>query len=350
MDGTFPIYDPLDKLGPDRPREARPPTEPSAEWTLSQFYAAWVRDSLGIAKDSRTDEEYVLSLKLWAQATGDPPIREITARTFSRFVGKLKLRRKRNGEPLSSSTVHKHWAAIQRLLDRTGPATHRSRDAAGLVEQSVYLKPPKKSLTPKKPHTLETIHRLLEVCWEAPSTEMIEQDVAASVWWRGLILWMYNTGQRIGTAMSVQWESLDDRWLLIRPGQIKGGRGLDIYLNDPAMEAIEVLRRPTGRIFAWRNWPVSKNTLHAHLRGLESLAGLHGFAFGGLRRAFAVECSLLNPMVAQIMMNHRGGGTHLMREHYIGGRPRILAPVLDRLPQPGRAVQRSLFEKHDSSL
>ena len=336
----------------DRPATtaAPAPSKLSPEMTLPEFFAryAWP-DCLAPKGDSvRTRRDYEKSLDYWRVFTGNPALDQIDKRTCSRFVAELSsARHARTGETLAANTVHKHWVNLERLLRWSGPANRQNPEGAAVIDSPPWIKGPRKQKpSPRAGFALDEIQRWLEVL---DTTAKITVPPAARdavgdppAWWRAVILFDYNTGLRPGTLFCIRWEMLAGHWLTVPTGIVKGEDGLRIWLNEPAIRAIEPLRRPAGLVLGWPNWPAAETTFRKQRIRQQASAGIRQLPLYALRRCFSTELAKINPLAAQIMMGHKGLGMQMMIDHYVDPE-QLLGDALARLPQPGRLVQRELF-------
>jgi len=342
---SFPL---LNVIWPDddRPATTAPPGKLSAEMTLSEFFwrYAWP-DCLAPKGDKlRTRKDYEKSLVYWRIFTGDPPLEEIDKRTCSRFLGRLALaRHKRTDQVLAGNTIYKHWVNLERLLRWTGPASRQNPEGAAVIELPPWLRGPrKKKCAPKAGFIVDEIQCWLEVLGRTAGPAPKIQVADPPAWWRAVILLDYNTGLRPGTLFAVRWEMISGHWLTVPTGIAKGEDGLRIWLNDPALQAIEPLRRAAGLVLGWENWPEAESTFRKHRIRQQEAAGIRLLPLYGLRRCFSTELAKINPLAAQIMMGHRDLGMQMMIDHYVDPE-QLLGEALAKLPQPGRLVQRELF-------
>jgi len=118
---------------------------------------------------------------------------------------------------------------------------------------------------------------------------------------------------------------------------------LALYLNQAILDALAPIRRPAGLVFGWADWPRGETTLRRHRRRMHDAAGIPRLDFKAFRRTFTTECGKLSVLAMQLMTGHVGLGLRMAAEHYIDA-PAILADALERMPQPGAATQRRLFQ------
>ncbi|OHB68839.1 MAG: hypothetical protein A2V70_03510 [Planctomycetes bacterium RBG_13_63_9] len=315
------------RLATEQPARRR---ELSADMTLREFFEVYVWPMCLRPKGNatRTRADYLSSLRRWAALSGDPPLDKITKETLAEFAGLVR------EQDLSENTIFKHVTTIQRLVDWTGPPSRSNRNGAGLVEAPAWIPAPRKQFNlPRRPFTLDEIARWLAVLPQTARPMPKLKGFSPATWWRAVILVAYNTGMRPGTLFQIWWEMLDGHVLRIPPSVIKGRHGRLVWLNDPALEAIEPLRRPSGLVFRWADWPAGETTLKKHRYRQQRAAGVADLSLYGLRRTFATECGKINPMAMQIMLGHMGAGLQMAADHYVCAES-LLADALAKLPQP----------------
>lgn len=332
--------------GDERPPEPRVPSELSAEMTLVEFFHAYAwPDCLATKGDcEKTRRDYLRSLDYWARLTGNPPIGDITKRTCSQFLRQLRAVEFR-GRPIADNTVYKHWVVIERLLEWTGPESRSVRHGADLVDRPPRIDGPRRVHEQPKPcYSLEDLWHWLQVLpQEARGFRKLERTDPAD-WWRALILTFYNTGMRPGTLFSIRWEMLRDHSLRVPREMVKGRRrGLLLYLNRAALDALQPIRRPAGLVFRWEGWPEAESTLRNHRDRLQDAAGIPRLDFTAFRRTFTTEAGKIGPIAMQLMTGHVGLGLRMAAEHYIDA-GQVLADAMEKMPQPGPMRQKRLFD------
>jgi len=331
----------------ESPRPAAGDADVTADDTLTDFFYRYVWPLCLAPKGDRdrTLKDYKTTLAYWRRFTGDPPLRKIDKRTLSKFIRLVPtIPGQKDGEKLAANTVRKHCDTVQRLLNYAGPESRQNLDGANLLDKPPWVRPPRRhQVVREKAFTLEELYLWLEACRDAMATEMILTDVEASVWWRAIVLFDYNTGVRLDTLMRLRWEMIDGDWLKIPPDVIKRNQGQMLWLNGPAKAAIETLPHRSGLIFNWRGWPDTHNTLQAQRRRLQRAAGVPIRGFQALRESLSTQLARINPIAAQIMMNHKGLGMAMMIDHYLDAEA-ILSDALAKMPQPRLAIQKRLFD------
>jgi len=105
---------------------------------------------------------------------------------------------------------------------------------------------------------------------------------------------------------------------------------------------LEPLRRASGLVFGWENWPQAESTFTKHRIRQQEGAGIRPLSLYGLRRSFSTQCGKINPLAMGIMMNHIPPGLQMAADYYAWAED-ILADALSKMPQPGKATQQRLF-------
>lgn len=321
----------------------------SPAMTLSQFYELWVLPHCRMveARSSKTIKQDRESLSYWARFTGDPPMAQIDRETGRLFIEGVKaLPGRRKSDTIAANTVRKHCTHIQFILDRAGPGNGRDKEGAGLLEQGIYLKRPRKTYREAVDNfSLDEIWRMISACGHAGKSKHLRL-VDPETFHRSLLIFEYNTGLRIETTIlltrDMLFEDARGLWVIIPPSIYKGHwHGLRMFLNRHAVGAIDAVKTSLATIFPWENWPQSESALHTHRRKIMKAADVirPGVGFHGFRKTLLTWVAARNPMLAKIIAGHRGGD--VTRDHYVD--PRIMADILDKVPQPGPPVQKYLF-------
>jgi len=315
--------------------------------TLPDFYAAYVLPIVRRLSSPKTIEQDRNALRRWAELTPNPALDAIDDALAADFVDALAARTTRRGTIISPNTVRKTCTHLQLILDCAGPKTRRRRRTAQLLDAArvpYFERPPESHEEPSDIYTLDEIGLWLDACSTARRSMSLPWFNAArsARWWRALVIFAYNTGLRIETTMGATWDMIDrdpgrPGWMIVPAAIAKGQRGGRYYVNRAARAAIESLGTKgadggQGNLFPWRGWPRSATWLHASRRNIQSRSQLppaRRIGFHGLRKALATWLAARNPMVASIVLGHRGGVT---QRHYVD--PVIVAELLEQVPQP----------------
>lgn len=344
------------------PGSAAPPARPL---TLKQFFHAWFIPRYlrpGGSTKKQTLAEYRSIVNLWAELTGDPPLAKIRSRTLSEFVEADLLRPgKEPDATISPNTVRKHCTHLQMVLNLAGPRCRDYPDAAKLYglfgsdrygrprQPPLFRKPPERDKLPTDAFTLDEVCQWLAVCDQATRPRV--SSCRPPAWWRSLILFLYNSGVRIGAAIALRREWIHEHeagwgWLELPPEAQKGSRPALVYLSPFALEALKAI--PTvGLVYPW---PHTAKHLHHVRRQMLAEAGIdkgRRWGFHGLRKNLGSILWSKDPKLARMQLGHADEKTTL--RHYASPSAQVLGlaaslgPVIDAIPQPAPKAQRLLF-------
>lgn len=162
-------------------------------------------------------------------------------------------------------------------------------------------------------------------------------SIPAALWWEGLHLVGWDTGERIGALMGLVWPDVDlvDRWALCRAESRKGRRADRLYrLAEDTVEVLRQIRRPVKHVF---EWPYCANYLWTKYARILTRAGLPAdrrSKFHRLRRTVASNFEAAGGDATELLGHSRRSVT----ERYID--PRIVprTHAVDLLFRPGKSV------------
>jgi integrase len=337
----------------DSPHSLPPGEEPSLDWTLLQVYESYLRPKIRLAasdpKSAGTIAKDRHALSWWAKLTGDPALREINELLTAAFAEDLAAAPARGDRAsarkrLAGNTRRGIMIHLQKLLDLCGPRSRRQAKAIGLFGRDKET--PWIDCPPAEEAEVEDVWRLDELAALLRATCCLRR----AEWWQSLILFLYNTGQRIGTVMQATWEMVDRKepgWLEFPKGIMKGGRRKHaIPLNSVAREAIELLRRDDSPFLLPRRmpWPHSKSGLECAFARIKAASGLPAhrlrrFAFHAIRGCCFTEGCRINSVGADLLLAHRG--VSIGTDCYAG--KSLMLEVVQKLPQPRFGRQQRLF-------
>ena len=320
-----------------------PGDTPSLAWTLTQVYERYLlpvcRRSAADPRAQGTIDKDHHALGWWTRLTGDPPLAQVSQETCNAFCEDLAAAEARGGKTLAANTRRAIAIHLQWMLDLCGPRVRRRQRALGLWQEAPWIETP-----PAQEARVKDIWRLDELGLLLAATCVAKRPE----WWQSLILFLYNTGLRIGSAILASWENVDrddPGWLFLPASTMKGGkRSHEIPLNSVARDSIEVLRRDgVPRLFG-RRWPSSKSGMERTLGRIKRASGLpphrcEGFAFHALRGACYTEGKKINSAGADLLLGHRGVSIGI--DCYAGRE--LMLEVVTRLPQPRFERQARLF-------
>lgn len=343
--------------GPSGPGGGHAPT---ADWTLSEFFARWFLPVV-LAGEGETSPStvglYRDAVVWWARLTGDPPIKQIDAYTVAKFLEGLRAATYRRGlrgpaRPLAEYTQRKHQVAIRALLRRLGAGPgDDERSFAELVPRPPRLKVARAAAgEPKPTWSLVEARGIFAACHQLRPPELA--DVAAGDWWRALVLVLYSTGVRIGTARRLEWNMVEERadgWWLKIPKRIvpKTHKPIAIPLTSETHAALLRLKRSgQAAVFVWPHCLRHLATCHDRLQQLAGLARAARHSPQAWRRLHGQQLALLGAeegqRVAQAALDHADGKT--TSRHYVDLKNLLIRRLPPLSSGPGAAdPQRRLF-------
>ena len=235
--------------------------------------------------------------------------------TVDDFIAKRRKESgKKRGSLVSPATVNKdlrHLKAAMRKARRWGYV-------AAVPDFDMEKEPGKlpRYVTP------EHFAALYEACRHAKMPADVP-NVDTANWWRGLLVFIYMTGWRIGAVLALRREdlSLDEGFALSRHDDNKGKRDAQVPLHPVAVEHLRRLRHFDVCIFPWN---YDRTTLQNEFRRLQQAANInlpcrgshkhtdacHAYGFHDLRRAFAtMNADRMTGDALQHLMQHRSYAT-----------------------------------------
>lgn len=303
----------------------------SVDMSLRGFYESYFRPICLQATGARPDsiEAYEISVRLWDQYVGEVPLRAIDERVCAMFTEKVAARPGVKSVRVSPNTIRGRARHIQVILDRAGPRTREKRQNASLLAESPYVPQPRPRVTPPTDiFTLEEIAAWMAACDVAQRPKL--PDITPGEWWRALVRFIYNVGTRIRTTIELRFDMIDGEWIDAPPESMKCLVGKRLYLNQPAREAIESVRKGQARIFAWPYTRYYLQTVRREILAASTIPPERRFGFHSLRRALATELARTNPLAAQLQLGH--AGMAVTKNSYISRS--IIADAIRDIPQP----------------
>lgn len=279
---------------------------PSVRSTLREFFESFYLPVVLERPQGRNLEGYRRALDLWERLTTNPALEEISATVLAQFKASLASHKWR-GRGLHENTQRKHLCHVQWILDRAGPRSRNARDAAGLLTEVPWTRPPRPRRVPYRPHALpEQIAGVYRVADQARFP--LVAGVESGDLWRALISTASCTALRIGQLVEAPMDSLLlDKSLLILPAGIcRKSRTEEPHPLHPL--AVRELLKVRGRrelLFPFYGEGThSKTTIYNELHRLQELAGVERFGFHDIRRGTITALSAVSPAAAQLAAGH----------------------------------------------
>jgi len=159
--------------------------------------------------------------------------------------------------------------------------------------------------------------------------------IPAALWWKGLHLVGWDTGERIGAVLGLEWANVDlvGRWALCAAESRKGKREDRMYrLGEDTCEVLRQIRRPFKRVF---EWPYCANYIWTKYAAILKRAGLptdRRSKFHRLRRTVASNFEAAGGDATSLLGHSRRSITELYLD------PRICqkTQAADVLFRPGK--------------
>lgn len=317
---------------------AGPGDPPSSSFiTLYQAWQRHHRPRLEAAgRSPATIVEIDRSLRYWQELTGDPPLDAIDDDTLNRFAAALWKLPGRKTPTIGSYSVIKHVTNVNAVLRTCGPRSVANRRGRGLLADPPLLeRPARPHEPPADDFTTAEVRQLIA------AADAMDKPAAANwepgLFWRAVLLTFAYAGFRRKTLFALDASNLVDGFFLVRPEQIKQQKGFKQFCHPLALAAIEALGiTPGGPLFAWPQYRTKEGArgwFNEHFNRLVIAAGIpEGRRFGtkGLRKWHASEMAAINPLAAQLSLNHSTGGGVIGR-HYVNHR--IVRDTMLKLPK-----------------
>lgn len=239
---------------------------------------------------SRFFMDLYVPLRLRSRSKNTIRLYKYSLGAFDRFLGRAATL-----DDLNDDTVGMYLSSIvEKGLSAWSVAKERSQLVAlwtfaakrGLVAKFPDVPPER---TPKRAPvawTTEEVHAILEA---ATKLEGDYHGVPRSRWWIALHRVLWDTGERIGATLRLEWEHVHHEWLTV-PAELRKGRREDkvFRLSRDCLDALDRIRFPSRkRIFPW---PFSPTLLYKHYQRLLEAAKLpsgRASKFHRLRRTVA---------------------------------------------------------------
>jgi integrase len=140
------------------------------------------------------------------------------------------------------------------------------------------------------------------------------QPYSPGEWWRGLLMFIYMTGWRIGQTLAVRRDdvNLETGEILSRGIHNKGKRDVLVPLHPIVVDHLKKLASFDPRMFPWNH---GRRSIFTEFEALQRAAGVkperkQHYGYHDLRRAFAtMNADRMTPDALQVMMQHKDYGT-----------------------------------------
>lgn len=281
--------------------------------TVPSFFESYVVPCCLTEAAAETIEMYRKAVKKFALTMGNPPLCKITNLTLASYRDILRrmAARGRGKEPLSVNTVITYLCHLQTVLDRAGPPTRRSRDAAGYIKDVPWVRIPREELGEAKIVADED----LAACYNAADLMRQPKDNPAQ-FWRAILVTARYLGLRARTLFSMEWKHIDlERRRVVLPATLlKGRKMLVLPLPEIVVQHLLTIRKDSGAVFVFPCREHFRQCLHK----LQTAAGIDPakhFGLHSLRRTAITKMWATSPAAAQLLAGH--GSPIITRMHYV---------------------------------
>jgi integrase len=270
--------------------------------TWEEFRAAYdakILDGMGV----RNRDETCQALSQFERLIDPKRMLGITSLTVADFVAKRRTEGgMKPGSIISPATVNKELRHLRAVLRKAAKWGYLPK---GLPDFP-FIKESKKLPTYMPP---EHFALLYQACDKARWPD--GQAFTPGDWWRGLLMFAYMTGWRIGAMLALRREdvNLDEGTAISLAADNKGKRDQRIILHPVV---VDHLRRLPGFSPVYFPWTHGRRQLFLALHALQKAAGIKPewgkdrYGFHDLRRAFAtMNAERLTADALQALMQHK---------------------------------------------
>jgi integrase len=252
-----------------------------------------------------------------------PSVADLTDSTLAGTMGRVVAR---GGAPRTANAHRDRLCALWRFARR-----------CGLCATEPNVPPLREPERVPVGLTLDELRRLHSACGEQ---EGRVEGVPACVWWVALLLVAYDTGERVGAILRIEWGDVDlaGGWVRI-PAEIRKGQTRDVLrrLHVETVRHLALLRglSPDARVLPW---PGNSTTMYYHWSRILRAAGLpvdRRHKFHCLRKTVASHFAAAGEDASRLL-DHADRAT---TAKYLD--PRIVGQVApcDVLPRPWEAAR-----------
>jgi integrase len=244
-------------------------------------------------------------------------LRDLTAENVSRIMAQL---RDKGRSPETCNKVRAQLVALWRFAAQR----HLLKEWPNVRKLVAYRRVP----------TSWTAEEFASILESSAKARRKVAGVPAPLFWRALLLTIYDTGARVGALIRVCWEhvNLEQSTLLI-PAELQKCRQDQLFkLHSQTVAAMSVIRQPERATV----FPGSYATLHWRYNRILRVAGLPHTRRDKFHKIRRTHATLLAANVgieaASWSLGH--ANQSMTREHYIDTTKLPQANVSDKLPRP----------------
>ncbi len=243
------------------------------------------------------------ALDMFERISKPKMMRAISDGTIADFIAARRKhkRSKKSNQDISPATINKELRCLRAALRKASKWGFLPK-----MPDIPFLKEPGKIPDYVTPEHFGALYGACDTLKEPRQLPFPTGD-----WWRGLLMFAYMTGWRIGSILSLQWEHVDleQGTALSLAKDNKGKRDQRIPLHPVIVEHLRKLRSFDARVFPWAK---DRRKLFTHLHRLQDTAGVKPeggkpyYGFHSLRRAFAtMNADRMTGDTLQALMQHK---------------------------------------------
>jgi integrase len=277
-------------------------------------------------------------LKLRSRSDNTRRLYETTLRSFAKFLGRVPIMLDLTDDQLN------RYLSWFRQLPRQPSSVNKERNnllaiwrfaaRKRYVDQWPDVDP---EVEPKRVPQAWTENEVFRLFASIAQEAGLIAGIPAALWWQGLHLVGWDTGERIGAVLGLEWVNVDlaGRWALCAAESRKGKREDKIYrLAEDTCEILRQIRRPFKHVF---EWPYCANYIWAKYAKILQRAGLPAdrrSKFHRLRRTVASNFEAAGGDATALLGHSRRSIT----ERYLDPRICQQKQAADLLYRPSAAV------------
>ena len=316
--------------------------------TLQELYSLHFLPMLGNkGRDRNTISIYERVVRYWTEIVGNIDLAVITEEHIWKFKKGLAGKSgKKPGTHMVSNTIRKYIRQLAPMLDMAGPKDSKNKRGLGILADVPELNPPAEVYRDAEDTlTRDEIKRWIEAAKSRRASDI--SGVDSSVWWESLLLFLYNTGIRIGAVVQMRWDWIDYERRIIKQEKLPGVKSTYIaVLNREAMEMLDRMKKISpyigndDRVFGWDMHP---RTLYDHANKQQALAGIpkdRRFKFHAIRKYFGSELAKENLAVATKALGH--SNPTVTARYYLNQKQIVIPAIAKIKPLLDEAIETPL--------
>lgn len=321
--------------------------DPRAQTTLRQAFERYHRTA---SHRPSTVADYHSMLKHWERLTHDPYIGEIDNLTLRNFRESLLVNPPPGrSRPVSPTTVAKNIRYAQAILATCGPQQHGNPEGLGILPSiPVCGKPPVNHppvVTAEDSEICDIYHACDVATWPRYAMDRDRECgiliLDPALWWRSLLVYLYNVGSRLGEFLSLRTSQLDFTRKRLTIDAEKHGSQDYKPMHPVLAEHLQLFVQQAPRTYVFA-CPNNQTYLRRQWYAIQEEAGIvvpreaqsnrHPYyGFHEIRKTCGTNLSAISLAAAQHQLGHKSINT--TRRHYVKG-SRVVEAIENQITQP----------------